>query len=163
MWLAHRCERDPAVGSTAPAARLGGSREPGRLTLIVRPGAERISEVLPEWLQAMRAQGRRPLWVSDPMHGNTQRGGPRKLRHLDTIRAELRQFFELTAAAGVWPGGLHLEMTPEPVTECLGGRGPAHPGDLTDWRSACDPRLNGDQALDLAMEAARIAARALAT
>ncbi len=141
---------------------LDPGREPGRLTLIIRLGVERIDAILPGWVQALKAADRRPLWVCDPMHGNTERGGPRKLRRYDVMLAEVHRFFAITSAEGVWPGGLHLEMTPEPVTECLGGRGPAHAEDLTDWRSACDPRLNGGQALDFAADVARLLARAVA-
>ena len=141
---------------------LDPDREPGRLTLIVRLGADRIDAVLPGLVRALRAEDRHPLWICDPMHGNTERGGPRKLRRYDTMLAEVRRFFALTTAEGVWPGGLHLEMTPDPVTECLGGPGPACAEDLTDWRSACDPRLNAAQALDFAADVARLAARAVA-
>lgn len=141
---------------------LDPDREPGRLTLIVRLGADRIEKILPGWIRALRAEGRTPLWVCDPMHGNTERGGPRKLRRYDVMLAEVRRFFAIAGAEGIWPGGLHLEMTPEPVTECLGGSGPAHPDDLSDWRSACDPRLNGTQALDFAADVARLATQAVA-
>ncbi len=142
--------------------RLDPEREPGRLTLVVRLGAERIGEALPRWMRAVRAAGRQPLWVSDPMHGNTERGGPRKLRRYEVMLAEVGRFFAIAAAEGVWPGGLHLEMTPEPVTECVGGPGPADPDDLLNWRSACDPRLNRNQALGFAGDVARLAAHAVA-
>ncbi|WP_205481332.1 3-deoxy-7-phosphoheptulonate synthase [Sphingomonas arenae] len=141
---------------------LDPDREPGRLTLIVRLGANQIDAVLPGWMRTLKAADRQPLWVCDPMHGNTERGGPRKLRRYDVMLAEVRRFLAIASAEGIWPGGLHLEMTPEPVTECLGGSGPAHPDDLSDWRSACDPRLNGDQALDFAADVARLAAQAVA-
>jgi 3-deoxy-7-phosphoheptulonate synthase len=142
--------------------RLDPEREPGRLTLIVRLGASRIGDILLGWLRAMRSAGRQPLWACDPMHGNTERGGMRKLRRYDVLLAEVRSFFAITAAEATWPGGLHLEMTPDPVTECLGGSGPAGLEDLTDWRSACDPRLNCAQAIDFAADVARLAAHAVA-
>ena len=142
--------------------RLDPDHEPGRLTLIVRLGAERIGEVLPDWLRALRTAGRQPLWVSDPMHGNTERGGPRKLRRYDVMLAEVLRFFAIAEAEGAWPGGLHLEMTPDPVTECLSGPGPQSSDDLTDWRSACDPRLNRDQALAFAADVAQFARQRVA-
>lgn len=141
---------------------LDPEHEPGRLTLIVRLGVGAVGERLPAWMRALRGTGRQPLWVSDPVHGNTERGGRHKLRRYEVMLAEVRRFFAIAAAEGVWPGGLHLEMTPEPVTECLGGRGPEGIDDLTDWRSACDPRLNGAQALDFARDVARLAAHAVA-
>lgn len=142
--------------------RLDPEQERGRLSLIVRLGADRIEAHLPGWLRALRSAGRQPVLVCDPMHGNTQRGGPRKLRRYEVMLDEARRFFAIVRAEGMWPGGLHLEMTPEPVTECLGGRGPGKLDDLTDWRSACDPRLNRDQALDFAGDVARVAAHAVA-
>jgi 3-deoxy-7-phosphoheptulonate synthase len=137
-------------------------RSPGRLTLIVRLGAERIGAALPDWMRALRREGRQPLWVSDPMHGNTERGGVQKVRRFETMLTEAQCFFAIAAAEGTWPGGLHLEMTPEPVTECLGGPGPSDLAELTDWRSACDPRLNGNQARQFVREVASVAARAAA-
>ena len=141
---------------------LDPRQEPGRLTLVVRLGADRIEGQLPDWLRALRTAGRQPLLICDSMHGNTERGGPRKLRRTNVMLQETRAFFTIAEAEGFWPGGLHLEMTPEPVTECLGGRGPVSPDDLTDWRSACDPRLNGGQAIDFARDVAALAARAVA-
>lgn len=141
---------------------LDPEHAPGRLTLIVRLGAHAISEHLPGWMRSLRRAGRQPLWVVDPMHGNTERAGALKLRRYDVMLEEVRRFLAIAQAEGVWPGGLHLEMTPEPVTECLGGRGPAAAEDFTDWRSACDPRLNGSQAADFAADVARLAAQALA-
>lgn len=141
---------------------LDPDREPGRLTLIPRIGAAGIEAVLPGWLRALKAEGRQPLLVCDPMHGNTERGGPRKLRRYEVMLNEVQRFFAIVRGEGMWPGGLHLEMTPEPVTECLGGRGPRSADDLTDWRSACDPRLSRHQALDFAADVARVAAQAVA-
>lgn len=136
---------------------LDPDRETGRLTLIVRPGLARVDSVLPGWMRAVTRAGRQPLWICDPMHGNTERRGRRKLRRYEVMLAEVRRFFALAAAERVWPGGLHLEMTPEPVTECVGGGGPTTIEELTDWRSACDPRLNRDQALGFASDIAEFA------
>jgi len=125
------------------ADRLDPTREPGRLTLIVRQGADVIGRALPPLMRALRAEGRSPLWVSDPMHGNTRRGGPRKIRRLADMIAEAEAFVAIARAEGIWPGGLHLEMTPEKVAECSGG------AEGEGWTSACDPRLNPDQAAEL--------------
>ena len=141
---------------------LDPEHEPGRLTLIVRPGLEHADGLLPTWMRAMRRAGRDPLWVCDPMHGNTERGQQRKLRRYEVMLAEVRRFFAIAAAEHVWPGGLHLEMTAELVTECLGGGGPETLDALTDWRSACDPRLNREQAVRFAAEVAALAGRAVA-
>lgn len=143
--------------------RLDPEHEPGRLTLIVRLGAERVFDQLPGWMRAICAAGRQPLWLCDPMHGNTGRDTGRKVRHFDRIAAEAQAFFQIAAAEGVWPGGLHVEMTPDPVTECIGGRGPADAGGMDAmFLSACDPRLNRDQAIDLAEAIARRGAKAVA-
>jgi 3-deoxy-7-phosphoheptulonate synthase len=125
------------------ADRLDPLREPGRLTLIVRHGASEIGRALPPLIRALRTEGRAPLWISDPMHGNTLRGGSRKVRRLLDMIAEAERFVAVARAEGVWPGGLHLEMTPEIVAECSGGR------EGQGWTSACDPRLNPDQAAAL--------------
>jgi len=125
------------------AERLDPAREPGRLTFIVRHGADAIGRSLPPLLRAARRAGLAALWVSDPMHGNTVRGGARKLRRLADMIAEAQAFVAIAQAEGVWPGGLHLEMTPEPVAECSGG------AEGAGWTSACDPRLNPEQAAAL--------------
>ncbi|MCW3796226.1 3-deoxy-7-phosphoheptulonate synthase [Sphingomonas sp. BN140010] len=125
------------------AERLDPAHEPGRLTFIVRHGAEAIGRSLPPLLRAARRTGLAALWVSDPMHGNTVRGGARKMRRLADMIAETEAFVATARAEGVWPGGLHLEMTPEPVAECVGG------AEGTGWSSACDPRLNPEQAAEL--------------
>ncbi|GAA4029873.1 phenazine biosynthesis protein PhzC [Sphingomonas rosea] len=120
--------------------RLDPDHRGGRLTLIVRMGAA-IGDRLPGLMRALRLAGRQPLWVSDPLHGNTERGGPRKIRRLETILREVAAFVAIARSEGVHPGGLHLEMTPEDVAECTGGLEGA------GWTSACDPRLNPRQAL----------------
>ena len=123
----------------------------GKLVLIGRFGARHISESLPPLVRATRAAGKRVLWTIDPMHGNTGMSGKRKVRRMRDILAEVDAFFDIARAEGVAPGGLHLEMSALDVTECLGGRGPASLDELErNWLTACDPRLNGAQAIDLA-------------
>lgn len=123
----------------ALANRIDPVREPGRLTLIVRMGAE-IDSHLPPLMRALRQDGRQPLWVSDPLHGNTGRGGPRKVRRLEDAVREVEAFTAIARSEGVHAGGLHLEMTPEDVAEVTGG------DEGEGWTSACDPRLNPRQA-----------------
>ena len=132
---------------------LNPDDEPGRLTLIHRMGAAQVAQKLPPLLDAVRRDGRRVLWVCDPMHGNTEAtSNGYKTRRFANIRSELEQSFELHAAAGTRLGGVHLELTGEDVTECTGGA-----RDLTDtdleraYRSNVDPRLNYEQALEIAM------------
>jgi 3-deoxy-7-phosphoheptulonate synthase len=127
--------------------------EPGRLTLIHRMGAANIAAKLPALLDAVRSEGRRVLWICDPMHGNTETtGNGYKTRRFGNIRSELEQAFELHAAAGTRLGGVHLELTGEDVTECLGGARQLTETDLVRaYRSAVDPRLNYEQALEIAM------------
>jgi len=127
--------------------------EPGRLTLIHRMGAAHIAAKLPRLLDAVRNEGRRVLWICDPMHGNTETtGNGYKTRRFDNIRGEVEQAFELHAAAGTRLGGVHLELTGEDVTECLGGARELTETDLARaYRSTVDPRLNYEQALEIAM------------
>ena len=121
--------------------RLDPNREPGRLTLIVRLGANHIADHLPDLLRAIRSAGRTPLWLCDPMHGNTRLENGRKVRRMPDLIAEARTFHRLCTAHGVWPGGLHLELTADLVRECLD-----QDDTLPAERPACDPRLNSDQA-----------------
>jgi 3-deoxy-D-arabino-heptulosonate 7-phosphate (DAHP) synthase class II len=114
-------------------------RQPGRLTLIVRMGP-RIDADLPPLMRALRQDGRQPLWVSDPLHGNTRRGGVRKERRLADALREVEAFADIARSEGVHAGGLHLEMTPEDVAEVSCGF------EGEGWTSACDPRLNPRQA-----------------
>jgi 3-deoxy-7-phosphoheptulonate synthase len=132
---------------------LSPDDEPGRLTLIHRMGAANIAEKLPPLLEALRRDGRRVLWVCDPMHGNTETtGNGYKTRRFGNIRSELEQAFELHAAAGTRLGGVHLELTGEDVTECTGGARDLTETDLERaYRSTVDPRLNYEQALETAM------------
>ncbi|WP_140908277.1 class II 3-deoxy-7-phosphoheptulonate synthase [Cognatiluteimonas lumbrici] len=132
---------------------LNPGDEPGRLTLIHRMGAKHVATALPPLLEAMRRDGRRVLWVCDPMHGNTEKAATGyKTRRFANIRSELEQAFELHAAAGTRLGGVHLELTGEDVTECTGGARDLTDADLARaYRSTVDPRLNYEQALEVAM------------
>jgi len=132
---------------------LDPGREPGRLTLIHRMGAGRIEAALPPLLQAMKSAGRTPLWVCDPMHGNTETlGNGVKTRRFENIRDELDRAFDLHGAAGTRLGGVHLELTGENVTECLGGARALTEIDLARaYKSQVDPRLNYEQSLEIAM------------
>jgi 3-deoxy-7-phosphoheptulonate synthase len=136
---------------------LDPMREPGRLTLIHRFGAEGIASCLPPLIDAARASGRKVLWCSDPMHGNTRTTGDGvKTRDFSDILAELEQAFDIHAACGSHLGGVHFELTGENVTECTGGARGLSESDLgRDYRSEVDPRLNYEQALELALLTAR--------
>ncbi|NTU77672.1 MAG: 3-deoxy-7-phosphoheptulonate synthase, partial [Alphaproteobacteria bacterium] len=131
---------------------LNPANEPGRLTLVVRMGADKIKDHLPPLLRKVREEGRKVVWCTDPMHGNTQMSSTGyKTRDFDRIMAEVRDFFTISAAEGVWPGGIHLEMTGRSVTECTGGTSAITESDLSDrYQTHCDPRLNASQALELA-------------
>ena len=144
--------------STTPAAmrelidKLDPDREPGRLTFITRMGADKIRDVLPPMLEAIKQMDAMPLWVSDPMHGNgltTPTGY--KTRRFDDVVDEVKGFFEAHRAAGTHPGGIHIELTGDDVTECLGGSEMIDEATLaTRYESLCDPRLNHMQSLELA-------------
>jgi 3-deoxy-7-phosphoheptulonate synthase len=141
--------------------RLNPEREPGRLTLIARLGAERVGELLPPLLRAVAEAEHPVVWVCDPMHGNgfTTESG-RKTRHFDAIMAEIERFFGACRAEGAWPGGVHLEYTGDNVTECLGGSEDLTEEHLDDrYETLCDPRLNGRQSLDLAFRLAELMRR----
>ena len=126
--------------------------EPGRLTLYGRFGADKIAARLPRLMDATRRDGRQVVWAIDPMHGNTLKANNGyKTRPFDRILAEVRAFIEIAQSEGVHPGGVHLEMTGQNVTECLGGARSLSEGELADrYHTHCDPRLNGEQALELA-------------
>lgn len=132
--------------------KLDPEREPGRLTFITRMGAGRIRDALPPLLEAVRESGAQPLWVTDPMHGNgitTPTGY--KTRRFDDVVDEVRGFFEAHRAVGTFPGGIHVELTGDDVTECLGGSEQIDEAALaTRYESLCDPRLNHMQSLELA-------------
>jgi 3-deoxy-7-phosphoheptulonate synthase len=137
---------------------LNPLRIPGRLTLITRLGAERVEELLPPLIRAVRESGHPVLWVCDPMHGNTYvSAGGRKTRHLEHVMAEIGGFFRAHRAEGTWPGGVHVELTGDDVTECLGGAEEVLDSQLDlRYLTACDPRLNGRQSLDLAYRLAEL-------
>ena len=146
------------------AATLDPDNKPGRLVLIGRFGAGEIARRLPALMAATKAAGLNALWTIDPMHGNTRAVAGRKTRFVDDILAETAAFFAIARAHGVHPGGLHLELTGDHVTECLGGSAPLAEADLPRrYLTHCDPRLNQAQALDVAIETARLVATDLAT
>jgi 3-deoxy-7-phosphoheptulonate synthase len=132
--------------------KLDPEREPGRLTFITRMGAEKVRDALPPLLEAIKGMDATPLWVTDPMHGNgltTPTGY--KTRRFDHVVDEVRGFFEAHRAAGTFPGGIHVELTGDDVTECLGGSEQIDEATLaTKYESLCDPRLNHMQSLELA-------------
>jgi 3-deoxy-7-phosphoheptulonate synthase len=132
--------------------KLDPDREPGRLTFITRMGAGKIRDALPPLLEAVRDSGATPLWITDPMHGNgitTPTGY--KTRRFDDVVDEVRGFFEAHRAVGTFPGGIHVELTGDDVTECLGGSEEIDEAALaTRYESLCDPRLNHMQSLELA-------------
>ena len=137
--------------AVAYADKLDPERVPGRLTMVIRMGQDKVREVLPGIVKAVEASGHKVVWQSDPMHGNTfTSSNGYKTRHFDKIIDEVQGFFEVHRELGTHPGGIHIELTGENVTECLGGA-----QDITDvdlpgrYESACDPRLNTEQALEL--------------
>jgi 3-deoxy-7-phosphoheptulonate synthase len=138
--------------------RLNPRREPGRLTLIPRLGADKVEVILPRMVNTVRDSGHPVVWVCDPMHANTfTTGSGVKTRRFENILAEIKGFFAVHRAEGTVPGGVHLELTPEDVTECLGGVEQVldhHLDDPNGYRALCDPRLNARQSLDLVFEIA---------
>jgi 3-deoxy-7-phosphoheptulonate synthase len=141
--------------------RLNPGRRAGRLMLFSRMGADHITEQLPPLLRAVNLSGHPVVWACDPMHGNTfQHESGYKTRRFDDIIRELHGFFAACDAAEVWPGGVHIELTGENVTECLGGGDEVLGGDLEQrYETVCDPRLNARQSLDLAFEVASLLRR----
>jgi 3-deoxy-7-phosphoheptulonate synthase len=137
---------------------LDPDRLPGRLTLISRMGAGQVADHLPPLLRAVADAGHRVVWACDPMHGNTfTSDGGRKTRHFDHVLAEITEFFAVCRAEGVWPGGVHVELTGDNVTECLGGAEEILEDHLeTRYTTTCDPRLNARQSLDLAFRVAEL-------
>ena len=136
--------------------RLDPNNEPGRLTLIARMGADQAAEKLPPLLRAVKREGRRVLWLCDPMHGNTIATSLKvKTRRFDSILGEVLTFFAAHEAEGTVPGGVHVEMTGQDVTECVGGARGLSEADLGQrYETFCDPRLNAEQALELAFQIA---------
>jgi 3-deoxy-7-phosphoheptulonate synthase len=141
--------------------RLNPSRRPGRLTFVSRMGADQVREALPPLLRAVKHAGHPVVWICDPMHGNTyQHASGYKTRDFEDVMRELHGFFSACDTADVWPGGVHVELTGENVTECLGGS-EAVLGDHLERRyeTRCDPRLNARQSLDLAFQMAELLRR----
>ena len=132
--------------------RLDPRNEPGRVTLISRMGNGKVREVLPHIVEKVEATGHKVIWQCDPMHGNTHESSTGyKTRHFDRIIDEVQGFFEVHHKLGSYPGGIHVELTGEDVTECLGGAQEISDTDLAGrYETACDPRLNTQQSLELA-------------
>jgi 3-deoxy-7-phosphoheptulonate synthase len=155
------CKIGPSVTpeeAVAICECLNPDRVPGRLTFISRMGARRVTDTLTPVLEAVHDSGHPVAWACDPMHGNTyvSNGGP-KTRHFDDILNEIRGFFEAHRVAGTWPGGVHVELTGDNVTECLGGFGDIAEKQLTErYTTTCDPRLNASQSIDLAFRIAEL-------
>jgi 3-deoxy-7-phosphoheptulonate synthase len=137
---------------------LNPDRDPGRLTLITRLGAEKIRDLLPPLVEKITEHGGPVVWVCDPMHGNTfEAPSGYKTRRLDHVFDEVAGFFEVHRALGTHPGGIHVEFTGDDVTECIGGGHEIAEDDLRNrYETACDPRLNRSQALDLAFTVAEM-------
>ena len=132
---------------------LNPENDPGRMTLIARYGHDKVAKGLPSLARAVKSAGRHVVWSCDPMHGNTQKtDSGYKTRPFDKILAEVQGFMQVLHSEGCWPGGVHFEMTGQNVTECLGGSARAvREEDLSSrYHTHCDPRLNADQALELA-------------
>jgi 3-deoxy-7-phosphoheptulonate synthase len=154
--------RNPVAVKIGPAATaqdvlaligaLDPDGEPGRLTLITRMGARRVRDVLPPLVEEVAASGAQVAWVCDPMHGNTvEAASGHKTRRFDDVLDEVTGFFEVHRALGTHPGGIHIEFTGDDVTECIGGGHQIAESDLRQrYETACDPRLNRSQSLDLA-------------
>ncbi|MDV7212456.1 class II 3-deoxy-7-phosphoheptulonate synthase [Azotobacter beijerinckii] len=130
---------------------LNPDNDPGRLNLIARMGADQVERHLPALIRTVQREGRQVLWSSDPMHGNTIKAGSYKTREFESILREVRQFFAVHQAEGSYAGGIHIEMTGQNVTECIGGSRAVTADSLSDrYHTHCDPRMNADQALELA-------------
>ncbi|HPI49126.1 MAG TPA: 3-deoxy-7-phosphoheptulonate synthase class II [Hyphomonadaceae bacterium] len=132
--------------------KLNPDNIPGRLTLIARFGSDKVESGLPKLVRAVQKEGRTVVWSSDPMHGNIEKtDGGYKTRPFDRILSEVKGFMDIVEAEGAHPGGIHLEMTGQDVTECTGGAHQITATDLQDrYHTHCDPRLNNEQALELA-------------
>ena len=130
---------------------LDPEREPGRMTLIARFGAGKVEQHLPALVRAVKKEKRPVVWSCDPMHGNTVTANGFKTRRFEQVLQEVKEFFAVMAAEGVKPGGVHLEMTGQDVTECMGGARAIGETDLSDrYHTFCDPRLNAEQAIEMA-------------
>jgi hypothetical protein len=130
---------------------LNPTNEPGRLTLIARFGHDKVEEHLPRLIRAVEREGKKVVWSCDPMHGNTITANGYKTRPFERVLSEVESFFDVHRAEGTYPGGIHVEMTGKNVTECTGGARAVSADELQDrYHTHCDPRLNADQALELA-------------
>jgi len=155
------CKIGPSVSPDEVLAlceALNPDRIPGRLTLISRMGADKVEDALRPVLRKVTDAGHPVVWACDPMHANTFTSSTgRKTRHLDDVLAEIEGFFRAHRAEGTWPGGVHVELTGDDVTECLGGSEEILDHHLDDrYETMCDPRLNGRQSLDLAFRVAEL-------
>ncbi|WP_440067017.1 class II 3-deoxy-7-phosphoheptulonate synthase [Streptosporangium sp. OZ121] len=147
-----------AEDALALIEKLNPDNEAGRLTFITRMGASKIREHLPELVEKVTASGAQVAWICDPMHGNTfEAPSGHKTRRLDDVLNEVAGFFEVHRALGTHPGGVHIEFTGDDVTECVGGGAEIVEDDLARrYETACDPRLNRGQSLDLAFRVAEL-------
>ena len=132
--------------------KLNPQNEFGRLTIISRMGADKINDYLPQLIKGATSEKLNLLWICDPMHGNTYKTeNGFKTRHFNTILKEIQQFFAIHNELGTIPGGVHFELTGDNVTECVGGAQEISDNDLNErYETACDPRLNNEQSLELA-------------
>ncbi|WP_298963013.1 class II 3-deoxy-7-phosphoheptulonate synthase [uncultured Methylobacterium sp.] len=139
---------------------LNPTNEAGRLTLICRFGADKVGDHLPGLIRAVEREGRKVVWSCDPMHGNTVTASGYKTRPFDRVMKEIQGFFDVHRAEGTYAGGIHLEMTGKNVTECTGGARALTAEDLQDrYHTYCDPRLNAEQALEVAFLTADLVKR----
>ena len=147
--------------TVALCARLDPDRRPGRLVLISRMGSEAVRDALPPLLRAVRGAGHPVVWACDPMHGNTYTSpNGYKTRNFEDVMEEIRGYFAVHRAEGSWPGGIHIELTGDDVTECLGGSGDVRSDHLQQrYETMCDPRLNARQSIDLAFDLAALLRR----
>jgi len=157
--------RSSADDLIALAARLNPDNEAGRLTFITRMGAGRIRDALPALVEKVTAAGLEVAWVCDPMHGNTfESSTGYKTRRFEDVIGEVQGFFDVHRSLGTWPGGIHVELTGDDVTECVGGGEALLEGDLGNrYESVCDPRLNRVQSLELAFLVAEMLREATST
>jgi 3-deoxy-7-phosphoheptulonate synthase len=132
--------------------KINPQNEAGRITLITRYGANKLENFLPDLIKSISKEGFKVVWSCDPMHGNTVKADSGfKTRPFDSILTEVREFFDVHNVEGTYPGGIHIEMTGKDVTECTGGVQDIGDHDLSSrYHTACDPRLNASQSLELA-------------